>query len=87
MPQPQYDRIEKGLVRVSRYIKRHFAQSEHLSQRLGERGSNGKVDVRDLKSFIVDACRDELISRDLSKRDIEAFLSAFNYNHHGTAEI
>jgi hypothetical protein len=58
-----------------------------LSQRLGERGSNGKVDVRDLKSFIVDACRDELISRDLSKRDIEAFLSAFKYNQHGTTDI
>jgi len=87
VPQPQYDRIEKGLVRVSRYIKQHFAQSELLSQRLGEKGSNGKVDVQDLKSFIVDACRDELISRDLSKRDIEAFLSAFNYNQHGTADI
>jgi hypothetical protein len=57
VPQTQYDRIEKGLVRVSRYIKRHFAQSEQLSQQLRERGCDGQVDVQDLKSLIVDSCR------------------------------
>lgn len=41
----------------------------------------------DLKTFVLDACKDQIIHKKIAKKDIEAFLSAFVYNTYGATNI
>lgn len=48
---------------------------------------NNNLLVDDFKAFVVEQCRDDLIARNVTKQDIEGFLSAFTYNKHGSTNI
>lgn len=48
---------------------------------------NDNISVDDLKNFVLDTCKDQIIHRQISKKDVEAFLSAFVYNTYGATNI
>jgi hypothetical protein len=87
VPTNVLDNIESRLQRVTRYLKRHFGSERALDQalkdNLAEQDKNGNLSVDDLKTFILTTCKDQIIHRHLNKKDVEAFLSAFNYNAYG----
>jgi len=76
---------------VTRYLKRHFGSERALDQALKdnlvEQDKNGNLSVDDLKTFILSTCKDQIIHRHLNKKDVEAFLSAFNYNAYGATQV
>ena len=41
---------------------------------------NGNISVDQLKNFILKECEADLRDRKINKKDIECFLSSFNYN-------
>jgi hypothetical protein len=45
---------------------------------------NGNAVVHQVKDFFVDLCKDAVRENKLSKKDLENFLSSFNYNKFGT---
>lgn len=48
---------------------------------------NGNISVDQLKTFVLTCCKDEMINKHLSKKDIEGFLSAFIYNQYGNTNV
>ena len=48
---------------------------------------NGNISVDQLKNFVLSCCKDELVNKHLSKKDIEGFLSAFIYNQYGNTNM
>ena len=48
---------------------------------------NGNVSVEQLKQFVLTHCKDEMVTKKLTKRDIEGFLSAFIYNAYGSTNV
>lgn len=82
--------IEKRLVKLNRVLKGKFPSKEAFQKSLIEKAGadeNGNLNVDDFKAYVVDQCRDELISRQVTKQDIEGFLSAFDYNAYGGTNI
>lgn len=49
--------------------------------------ANGNVSVDHLRDFVLSIVEQDLIEKRLVKRDVEGFLSAFNYNCYGAANI
>ena len=45
------------------------------------------MSVDQLKDFVLGLCEKDLIEKRVLKRDIEGFLSAFNYNCYGATNI
>ena len=45
---------------------------------------HGNISVDQLKDFILHECEDDIMNRRVTKRDVEGFLSAFNYNMYGS---
>lgn len=41
----------------------------------------------DLKNFVLDTCKEQIINKRISKKDVEAFLSAFVYNAYGATNV
>jgi len=41
---------------------------------------NGNVSVDQVKNFVLENCKEQMINKRLSKKDIEGFLSSFIYN-------
>ena len=91
VPNNVLESIEQRLSRVTRYLKRHFgsekALDKALKENLVEQDKNGNLSVDDLKTFVLQTCKEQIIHRNLNKKDIEAFLSAFNYNAYGATQI
>lgn len=87
VPNNVLENIEQRLSRVTRYLKRHFgserALEKALKDNIPEKDKNGNLSVDDLKTFVLHACKEQIIHRHLNKKDVEAFLSAFNYNAYG----
>ena len=85
------DQIECRLARVGRLIKRTFGNEQSLGKALREattvHDKNGNISVDDLKSFVLNSCKDQIIHRSISKKDVEAFLSAFIYNAYGATNV
>jgi hypothetical protein len=48
---------------------------------------HGNVSVDELREFVLGLCEKELIAKTVQKRDVEGFLSAFNYNQYGATNI
>ena len=70
VPQNQVEIIEKKLVKLNRILKSKFANKEAFQKSLTEKAGadeNGNLNVDDFKSYIVDQCREELISRQVTK--------------------
>ena len=49
--------------------------------------ANGNVSVDHLRDYILRICEQDLIDRRVLKKDVEGFLSAFNYNCYGATNI
>mmetsp|Transcript_8413 Transcript_8413/g.12807 ORF Transcript_8413/g.12807 Transcript_8413/m.12807 type:complete len:295 (+) Transcript_8413:1398-2282(+) len=49
--------------------------------------TNGNVSVDQLRDFVLELCEKDLLDRKLTKRDVEGFLSAFNYNAYGATNV
>ena len=52
-----------------------------------EHDSNGNVSVDQLRDYVLKICEQDLIDRRIVKRDVEGFLSAFNYNVYGATNL
>jgi hypothetical protein len=48
--------------------------------------TNGNISLDALKGFVLNSCKDAMVNKQLAKRDIEGFLSAFIYNAYGTTD-
>lgn len=44
---------------------------------------NGNVSVDDMKQFVIGHCQNEMVTKKITKQDVEGFLSAFVYNAYG----
>lgn len=91
IPPNVLDQIESRMAKVGRYLKRHFGSEKNMDQALREavelKDKNDNVSVDDLKQFVLQSCKDQLIHKKLAKKDIEAFLSAFVYNAYGATSM
>jgi hypothetical protein len=86
VPQNVIEKIEKRTIRMNRKLKRVFKSKEEVDKLVAEQvkpDANGNVSVDQLRDFVLSLCEEDLVSRKLSKGDIESFLSAFNYNAYG----
>jgi Ca2+-binding EF-hand superfamily protein len=85
------DGIESRLAKVGRFLKRAFGNDKALERALRDsclvQDKNNNISVDKLKNFVLDSCKDQIIHRKISKKDVEAFLSAFNYNTYGATNI
>jgi len=64
-------------------LKKKFGDEGKLIEKLNQAvnpDKHGNVTVDALKDFILRECEEELVGRKFTKKDIEGFLSAFNYN-------
>ena len=48
-----------------------------------EANVNGLVNGNSVRKFFIDECKDLLINKTVTKKDIESFLSTLKYNVHG----
>ena len=90
VPQNKIEQIEKNTVRVNRKLKKHLGAKSVLDDKIKEEmtaDTNGNVSVDQLREFVLKLCEQDLIDRSLSKKDVEGFLSAFNYNNYGATNI
>lgn len=90
VPQNMIEQIETRMVKVNRRLKKQFGDKDQFAKKVKEvikADSNGNVSVDQLRDFILDMCEKDLIDRRIYKRDIEGFLSAFNYNCYGSTNI
>ena len=74
------------MIRMNRRIKRKFGTVDKWNEAFSKDqkpDKNGNVSVDQLKDFVLHALEDDIMDRKVSKRDIEGFLSAFNYNMYG----
>jgi len=58
-----------------------------IKEAVGEPDKNGNVSVDELKQWVLQACKDQMVHRNISKKDVEAFLSVFNYNAYGATNV
>ena len=47
----------------------------------------GTISSEQLKDFVLRHCREEMLSKRLSKADVEGFLSAYTYNKYGMTQL
>lgn len=90
MPQNVIENIENRTIKVNRKLKRAFKSKEELQAKIKseiQADANGNVSVDQLRDFVLGLCEEELMGRKLVKRDIEGFLSAFNYNAYGATNV
>ena len=48
---------------------------------------NENISVDDLKTFVINTCKDQIVHKHMTKKDVEAFLSAFIYNAYGATNV
>jgi uncharacterized protein YdcH (DUF465 family) len=85
------DQIDKRLHKVTRHLKRVYGNEAKLDaaikEAVGEPDKNGNVSVDELKDWLLKACKEQMVQRNINKKDVEAFLSAFNYNAYGATNV
>jgi hypothetical protein len=89
VPANVLETIETRLQKVTRHLKRVYGSEQKLDEALKSDGveRNGNLSVDELKGFVLKACKEQLIHRNINKKDIEAFLSAFKYNAYGATNV
>ena len=90
VPQNTMENIEKRTMNINRRLRKIFGRREDLDKKIREDitpDENGNVSVDQLRDFVLNVCETDLLSRRLIKRDVEGFLSAFNYNTYGSTSI
>jgi len=77
-------------VKINRKLKKLFTDrskfDEHVATNITP-DPHGNVSVDQLRDFVLGLCEKELIARTILKKDVEGFLSAFNYNQYGATNI
>ena len=71
---------------MNRHLQKVFGNQENLEQYIKQNlkpDKNGNVSVDQMKEFVIAHCKNEMIQKKISKKDIEGFLSAFIYNAYG----
>lgn len=48
---------------------------------------NGNIPVETLKQFVVANLKNDMVSKKVTKKDVEGFLSAFIYNTYGATNV
>lgn len=90
VPQNVIEHIENRTVKINRKLKKIFTErskfDEHVAANLTA-DPHGNVSVDQLRDFVLSLCEKELIAKTVLKRDVEGFLSAFNYNQYGATNI
>jgi hypothetical protein len=84
------EQIESRMIKINRRLKKQFGDQATFSKKVKDvmvADANGNVSVDQLRDFILDQCEGDLIDKRIYKRDIEGFLSAFNYNCYGATNI
>ena len=51
-----------------------------------EPNANGSVKGNSVRKFFIDECKDLLVNKTITKKDIESFLSTLKYNVHGDTQ-
>lgn len=72
---------------MNRRIRKKFDSKEKFEEEFMKEiktDKHGNISVDQLKDFILHQCEEDIINRRLTKRDVEGFLSAFNYNMYGS---
>ena len=90
VPANKLEAIERHMHRVSRHLVDKFGDKDKFETYLREKvdtDKNGNISVDEFKFLIKDCLTEEVISRRLTKKDLEGFLSAFKYNRHGATDI
>lgn len=80
----------RSLVKVNRLMRSKFASRDAFDKALYEKADtdkNGNLSVEEFKAFVIETCREDLMTRKISKQDVEGFLSSFVYNRHGATDI
>jgi len=84
------EHIEARTIKVNRRLKKQFTSQAQFSEKAKKdlsHDANGNVSVDHLRDFILKICEQDLIEKRVLKKDIEGFLSAFNYNCYGATNI
>eukprot|EP00826_Nyctotherus_ovalis_P047116 TRINITY_DN5378_c0_g1_i15.p1 TRINITY_DN5378_c0_g1~~TRINITY_DN5378_c0_g1_i15.p1 ORF type:complete len:702 (+),score=188.58 TRINITY_DN5378_c0_g1_i15:221-2326(+) len=90
VPSHQLERIFANTLKVSRILQAKYKTAETLSKDLRQKlpfDCNGNVKSKDFENYLLNACKEELKKRELSRKDLEGFLSAFVYSVHRTTDI
>ena len=90
VPANKLEAIERHMHRVNRHLVDKFGDKDKFETYLREKvdsDKNGNISVDEFKFLIKDCLAEEVISRRLTKKDLEGFLSAFKYNRHGATDI
>ena len=90
VPQNMIEHIEKRTIKVNRRLKKQFPTHALFSEQAKKElvhDANGNVSVDHLRDYILKICEQDLIDRRVLKKDVEGFLSAFNYNCYGATNI
>lgn len=72
---------------MNRRIRKKFDTKEKFEEAFKSEvkpDKHGNISVDQLKDFILQQCEEDIICRRITKRDVEGFLSAFNYNVYGS---
>lgn len=89
MPQNTIEGIEKKLVKINRKLRKQFTleQFENKVKQEVKADENKNVTVDQLKDFVLSMIENDMIHQRITKKDVEGFLSAFNYNTYGSTNI
>ena len=72
-------------------MKRSFGNQNAFDKALRDAvnitDKNNNITVDQLKGFVLETCKDQIIHWKISKKDVEAFLSAFIYNSYGSTNV
>lgn len=78
------------MIKVNRKFKNLFGTQDKLDSKIKEElkpDKNGNVSVDDLRDFVLKTIEHDMIHRKITKKDVEGFLSAFNYSTYGDTNI
>ena len=87
VPQNIIEGIEQKTIRMNRRIRKKFGTKDKFEEAFKNEvkpDKHGNVSVDQLKDFILHQCEEDIMNRRIMKKDIEGFLSAFNYNMYGS---
>lgn len=90
VPQNTIEQIERKMIKVNRKIKNIFPVRADLEKKVAEKleaDGNKNISVDQLRDFVLEICHDDMVAQKIFKRDIEGFLSGFNYNNYGATNV
>ena len=78
------------MIKINRRLKKEFKSQEELESKIKadlKPDANGNVSVDQVRDFILTLVENDMLAQKVTKRDIEGFLSAFNYNTYGATNV